>query len=136
MLAKTGYYNNVIFHRVKKGFMIQTGDPDGDGTGGDSIWGEEFEDEIVNELNHDQPFVLSMANRGPGTNGSQFFITTGEAPWLNGKHTVFGKVTRGQEVALDIEKVRTDDKDKPLMDIKIQNVKVIEPSGNDGNKEK
>lgn len=79
--------------------MIQTGDPDGDGTGGESLWGDEFEDEISEELRHNQPFMLSMANHGPNTNGSQFFITTVPCPWLDGKHTVFGKVTRGSDIA-------------------------------------
>eukprot|EP00347_Sterkiella_histriomuscorum_P006628 403352043 len=126
-LAKRGYYNNVIFHRVIKSFMVQTGDPSGDGTGGESIWGEEFEDEFCEELNHNESFMLSMANCGPGTNSSQFFITTAPTPWLNGKHTVFGRVTRGMEVAQEIENVRVDDKHKPLMDIKIQSIKVYEP---------
>jgi peptidylprolyl isomerase domain and WD repeat-containing protein 1 len=84
--AKSGYYNNVIFHRVIKGFMLQTGDPQGDGTGGESIWGGEFEDEFVPGLRHDRPFTVSMANAGKGTNGSQFFITCVPCPWLDNKH--------------------------------------------------
>ena len=108
--------------------MIQTGDPDGDGTGGESLWGDEFEDEISEELRHNQPFMLSMANHGPNTNGSQFFITTVPCPWLDGKHTVFGKVTRGSDIAQQIETTRTDDKDKPLMDIKVQTIKVFDPA--------
>ena len=95
--AKQGYYDNVIFHRVIRSFMIQTGDPKGDGTGGVSIWGGEFEDELRPHLKHDQ-FMLSMANAGPNTNGSQFFITTVPCHWLDMKHTVFGRVTRGMEV--------------------------------------
>ena len=95
--ARNGYYDNLIFHRVIRSFMIQTGDPDGDGTGGSSIWGDEFEDEIRPNLIHES-FTLSMANAGPNTNASQFFITTVPCPWLDGKHTVFGKVTRGMEV--------------------------------------
>ena len=106
--------------------MIQTGDPDGDGTGGVSIWGYEFEDEFNDKLNHDEPFMLSMANAGPHTNASQFFITTVPTPWLNKKHTVFGKVIRGQEVVKEIEKLRTDDKAKPLMDVKIQTIKILD----------
>ncbi|TNV83648.1 hypothetical protein FGO68_gene5279 [Halteria grandinella] len=124
-LAKKGYYEGCIFHRVIRTFMIQTGDPQGDGTGGTSIWNEEFEDEIRPHLKH-EAFVLAMANAGPNTNGSQFFITTVACPWLDGKHTVFGRVTRGSEVVSQIESVRVDDKKKPLMDVKISQVKVIE----------
>ncbi|CAG9475000.1 unnamed protein product [Plasmodium vivax] len=122
--STNGYYNNCIFHRVIKNFMIQTGDPLGDGTGGESIWGKEFEDEFFDHLNHSKPFMVSMANCGPNTNGSQFFITTVPCPWLDFKHTVFGKVTQGTKVVLDIEKVRTDKRDKPLDDIKILNIKM------------
>ncbi|CRH00566.1 peptidyl-prolyl cis-trans isomerase, putative [Plasmodium relictum] len=122
--SQNGYYNNCIFHRVIKHFMIQTGDPSGDGTGGESIWGHEFEDEFFDHLNHSKPFMVSMANCGPNTNGSQFFITTVPCPWLDFKHTVFGKVTQGTKVVLDIENVRTDKKDKPLESIKILNIKI------------
>eukprot|EP00595_Chromulina_sp_UTEXLB2642_P002870 CAMPEP_0196763934 /NCGR_PEP_ID=MMETSP1095-20130614/5042_1 /TAXON_ID=96789 ORGANISM="Chromulina nebulosa, Strain UTEXLB2642" /NCGR_SAMPLE_ID=MMETSP1095 /ASSEMBLY_ACC=CAM_ASM_000446 /LENGTH=218 /DNA_ID=CAMNT_0042118221 /DNA_START=248 /DNA_END=901 /DNA_ORIENTATION=- len=119
--SKNGYYNNVIFHRVIKGFMIQTGDPKGDGTGGESIWGEEFEDEIVKTLKHDRPFTVSMANAGPGTNGSQFFITTVPTPWLDNKHTVFGRVTKGYEVVTKIENAKVGKADRPFDPIKILN---------------
>ena len=124
--ARQGYYDSLTFHRVIRGFMILTGCPKGDGTGGVSIWGDEFEDEFRPNLTHDQPFVLSMANAGPKTNASQFFITTVPCPWLNGKHTVFGRVTRGMEVATQIENVRVDEFKKPLMDVRIKQVKVIE----------
>ncbi|KAL7476103.1 hypothetical protein ACHAW6_001983 [Cyclotella cf. meneghiniana] len=122
--AQSGYYDNVIFHRIIPGFMIQTGDPLGDGTGGESIWGGEFEDEIRRELRHDRPFTVSMANAGPNTNGSQFFITTVPTPWLDNKHTVFGRVTGGMEVVMSIEGVKTDDLDRPLTEVKILSVDV------------
>ncbi|KFM27726.1 Peptidylprolyl isomerase domain and WD repeat-containing protein 1 [Auxenochlorella protothecoides] len=121
--ARNGYYDGVLFHRVIKGFMLQTGDPLGDGTGGESIWGGEFEDEISRNLRHDRPFTLSMANAGPNTNGSQFFITTAATPWLDGKHTVFGRVVKGMDVVVSIEKCKTHPKtDKPFDDIRIINV--------------
>ncbi|KAJ4980030.1 hypothetical protein NE237_010810 [Protea cynaroides] len=122
--CRNGYYDNLIFHRVIKGFMIQTGDPLGDGTGGQSIWGREFEDEFHKSLRHDRPFTLSMANAGPNTNGSQFFITTVATPWLDNKHTVFGRVVKGMDVVQAIEKVKTDKADLPYQDIKILNVTV------------
>ncbi|XP_019056376.1 PREDICTED: peptidyl-prolyl cis-trans isomerase CYP71 isoform X2 [Tarenaya hassleriana] len=122
--CRNGYYDNLIFHRVIRGFMIQTGDPLGDGTGGQSIWGREFEDEFHKSLRHDRPFTLSMANAGPNTNGSQFFITTVATPWLDNKHTVFGRVVKGMDVVQGIEKVKTDKNDKPYQDVKILNVTV------------
>ena len=120
--AESAYYDNVIFHRVIKGFMLQTGDPLGDGTGGESIWGGEFEDEFVPGLRHDRPFTVSMANAGANTNGSQFFITTVPTPWLDNKHTVFGRVIKGTDVCTMIENARTDHLDKPFDEIRIQNI--------------
>ena len=99
-LALEGYYDSLLFHRVINGFMIQGGDPTGTGMGGP---GYSFEDEFSPDLRHDGPGVLSMANAGPGTNGSQFFITHVPTDWLNGKHTVFGKVTEGQSVVDSIK---------------------------------
>lgn len=123
--SKNGYYNNHIFHRVIKQFMIQTGDPTGTGTGGESIWGDDFEDEFCNELKHDKPFMLSMANCGPNTNGSQFFITVAPCPFLDGKHTIFGRVTKGMDVCQNISKLKTDPKtDKPYTDVKITNINI------------
>ncbi|KFH42990.1 Peptidyl-prolyl cis-trans isomerase-like protein [Hapsidospora chrysogenum ATCC 11550] len=120
--SKRGYYNNTIFHRVIRKFMIQCGDPLGDGTGGESIWGREFEDEF-SSLKHDKPYTVSMANAGPNTNGSQFFITTEKTPWLDGKHTIFGRATQGLDVVHKIENARTY-KEKPEEDIKILNIDV------------
>ncbi|KAF1779253.1 Cyclophilin-like domain [Phytophthora cactorum] len=122
--ARNGYYDNLIFHRVIKNFMVQTGDPLGDGTGGESIWGGEFEDEFHRSLRHDRPFTLSMANAGPGTNGSQFFLTTVPTPWLDNKHTVFGRVEHGKDTVSSIESARVDKSDKPLKDIKIINIDI------------
>jgi cyclophilin family peptidyl-prolyl cis-trans isomerase len=119
-LARDGFYDGVIFHRVIPDFMIQGGDPTGTGTGGP---GYQFEDEF-----NDNKVVrgaLAMANAGPNTNGSQFFIVTAEAtPWLDGKHTVFGRVTHGMDVVDEIENVDTDANDKPRDDVTIERVEL------------
>ena len=118
--SKNGYFNGHIFHRVIKGFMIQTGDPTGSGTGGQSIWNHEFKDEFSPNLKHDRPYTASMANAGPNTNGSQFFITVCPTPWLDNKHTVFGRIYKGMEICQNICNMKTNPKtDKPYTDIKI-----------------
>ncbi|KAJ8261196.1 hypothetical protein COCON_G00169190 [Conger conger] len=123
--SRNGYFNSHIFHRVIKGFMIQTGDPTGTGMGGESIWGGEFEDEFHATLRHDRPYTLSMANGGPGTNGSQFFITVVPTPWLDNKHTVFGRSTKGMEVVQRISNMKVNPKtDKPYEDISIINITI------------
>jgi len=124
-LANKGYYNGIIFHRVISNFMIQGGDPTGTGTGGQSFYGKKFEDEIVPSLKHDVPGILSMANSGPNTNGSQFFITLVPTSWLDGKHTVFGKVIGGMDVVQAIGKVQTSKPgDKPLKDVMMEKVTI------------
>lgn len=123
-LANKGYYNGVIFHRVIDKFMIQGGDPTGTGRGGESLWGGRFEDEIVPDLKHDSEGILSMANAGPNTNGSQFFITLVPTPWLDGKHTVFGKVIKGIDVVRSIGKVQTNQQDRPLKDVIMEKVTI------------
>jgi cyclophilin family peptidyl-prolyl cis-trans isomerase len=108
LLARGGYYNGLTFHRVIQDFMIQGGDPRGDGTGGESIFGETFEDEITGNPLPMERGAIAMANRGPNTNGSQFFIITAkETPWLVGKHTIFGRVTEGMDIADAISTVPT-----------------------------
>ncbi len=118
-LAEKKYYDGLIFHRVIKGFMVQGGDPTGTGSGGESIWGRSFEDEVSKNVQFDSPGILAMANSGPTTNGSQFFITTAKTPWLNGKHTIFGKVTSGYDVVQKIENTATDGSDRPRAEQKI-----------------
>ena len=118
-LAEKGYYNGIIFHRVIKGFMIQGGDPTGTGMGGESVWGRPFEDEVTPKAAFDSKGILAMANAGPMTNGSQFFITVAPTPWLNMKHTIFGKVVAGYDVVEKIENTPTGAQDKPVVTQKI-----------------
>lgn len=117
-LVKKGYYDGVIFHRVIKDFMIQGGDPTGTGRGGESIWGAPFKDEVTPEKKFDKKGLLAMANSGPNSNGSQFFITTIQTSWLHMKHTIFGEVLDGYDTVENIEKTKTEN-DKPIKDVKI-----------------
>lgn len=121
-LAKDGFYNNLIFHRVIDGFMIQGGDPEGTGAGGP---GYQFEDEVNNGLSFSKPGLLAMANAGPNTNGSQFFITVSTPDYLNDKHTIFGEVTQGYDIVEKISKVQTDSNDKPVNDVVIEKIEII-----------
>ncbi|KAK1809258.1 Peptidyl-prolyl cis-trans isomerase-like 1 [Friedmanniomyces endolithicus] len=123
-LASRNYYNRTIFHRIIPDFMVQGGDPTGTGRGGASIYGEKFEDEIRPDLKHTGAGILSMANSGPNTNGSQFFITLAPTPWLDGKHTIFGRVKGGMNIVKRMGMVQTKD-DRPLEDVSIVRAKVL-----------
>ncbi|XP_062922534.1 peptidyl-prolyl cis-trans isomerase-like 1 [Mobula hypostoma] len=127
-LARRGYYNGTKFHRVISGFVIQGGDPTGTGRGGSSIYGKHFEDELHKDLKFTGAGILAMANAGPDTNGSQFFLTLGPTPLLDGKHTIFGRIYRGLSVAKRIEFVETNREDRPVDDVIILKASVSELS--------
>lgn len=113
-------------HRIIPDFMIQGGDPTGTGRGGASIYGEKFEDEIRADLKHTGAGILSMANSGPNTNGSQFFITLAPTPWLDGKHTIFGRVKGGMGVVKRLGMVKTGAEDRPAEEVKIVRARVVD----------
>ncbi|XP_055914467.1 peptidyl-prolyl cis-trans isomerase-like 1 [Eupeodes corollae] len=118
-LTRRGYYNNTVFHRIIPDFMIQGGDPTGTGRGGQSIYGPQFQDEIHTDLKHTGAGILSMANSGPDTNGSQFFITLAPTQWLDGKHSIFGRIYDGMKVVKRLGMVQTDKTDRPVDSVKI-----------------
>jgi len=124
-LCASEYYDGCIFHRNIKGFMLQTGDPTGTGKGGTSIWGRKFEDELKEGLKHNTTGTVSMANNGPNTNGSQFFITLSKQPHLDLKYTVFGRVIDGLDVLEEFEKLPVNPKNyRPLSDVRINSVTI------------
>ena len=123
-LAASGYYDGTTFHRNMKGFMVQGGDPTGTGKGGASIWGGNFEDEFVSTLKHERRGIMSMANQGPNTNGSQFFFTYSRQPHLNGLYTVFGKIIDGMDTLDALEKQQVNKKNKPVDPCKIEGMHI------------
>mmetsp|Transcript_36332 Transcript_36332/g.43757 ORF Transcript_36332/g.43757 Transcript_36332/m.43757 type:complete len:183 (-) Transcript_36332:822-1370(-) len=136
-LAEVGYYNNTPFHRIIKDFMIQGGDPTGTGRGGESIYGGKFEDEITRNLKHTGAGILSMANSGPNTNGSQFFVTLKPTPWLDGKHTIFGRIFSGMGIIQRMSMVAVDDNDRPKNPVTIHKATPLfgPPNSNNNNGE-
>jgi peptidyl-prolyl cis-trans isomerase-like 1 len=124
-LASRNYYNGTVFHRIISDFMIQGGDPTGTGRGGASIYGEKFEDEIRSDLKHVGAGVLSMANSGPNTNGSQFFITLAPTPWLDGKHTIFGRVKSGMKIVQRMGLVKVGEGDRPVEEVRILEARIV-----------
>ncbi|CAD5117352.1 DgyrCDS6134 [Dimorphilus gyrociliatus] len=124
-LCASGYYNGCLFHRNIKGFMVQTGDPTGSGKGGESIWGKPFDDEFDESVKHSCRGMISMANKGPNSNKSQFFITYAKQPHLDLKYTVFGKVIDGFDVLDDLEKLEVNEKTyRPHKEVRIKNVRI------------
>ncbi len=121
-LANKGFYDGLIFHRVIAGFMIQGGDPTGTGRGGP---GYRIKDEFGEGLAHDSEGILSMANAGPNTGGSQFFITLAPTPWLNGHHAIFGKIVKGMDVVREIGSVATNFQDRPVDPVVMEKVEVL-----------
>lgn len=124
-LCRKQYYSNTIFHRIIPGFMVQGGDPTGTGRGGKSIYGDKFADEIHPELKHTGAGIISMANSGPDTNGSQFFLTLGPTSHLDGKHAIFGRVSHGIGILNRMGSVQTDEDDRPTEPIKIINTVLL-----------
>jgi len=125
--VKNGYYDGIIFHRIIKGFMIQGGDPTGTGRGGESIWKKPFADEFSPNTVFNKKGILAMANAGPFTNGSQFFITVAPTPWLNGKHTIFGEVKSGYKNVRKLEMVDVSPRaNRPLQEQKIIKAYLLE----------